>query len=558
MARSLHEPRQTKGPLPAGERVLGLYDFGLLGRRTLNGLTALAFVLFFGGAGVFIYQASHAAGTPEIASGFAGKCLDDYQNHGTVGNIVDIYSCNGTTAQQWTVSGSHLVIHGVCMRPKAGGTTAATLIILDTCSTTASENWTFPNHTIVNSASGLCLDDPKSNTVNGTQLQLWGCNGNTAQIWNFTTYVPPTPTPTPKTPTPTPPPATHTPTPTPVPVRTPTPTPAPVHTPAPSSTPNPGGGTGSGGSGGGSGGSGGGTGSGGSGSGGSSGGSATGNAPGPITSAPATPTGFSASVTSDNAVVTLTWDAATDPTSVASYAVDRSVDQITWTSLAQNVTDTNIDDTSAGFGIHYYYRLQATNGPGNSSDYAYTDLTTPIFQTNATPTSSTSYKSADGLAVVTLPAGAVDGNADCSVANSSLEVHSSGTQKVALGPYQLVCKDGSGNAVTSFSQPLSWSLALKNKLGGLRNPQPFSADSNASLTPIKGSTYDSGSGTMKFSDKTADSVLALADIIPGLPWNLIATILLVLAVVIGLVVFILSQHRRQNYNDYLRRKYYNL
>ena len=35
-------------------------------------------------------------------------------------------------------------------------------------------------------ASGRCLDVPNSSTTNGTQLQLWDCNGNSNQRWTYT------------------------------------------------------------------------------------------------------------------------------------------------------------------------------------------------------------------------------------------------------------------------------------------------------------------------------------------------------------------------------------
>ncbi len=36
----------------------------------------------------------------------------------------------------------------------------------------------------MNPASGKCLDDPNSNTANGTQLELWACNGGANQQWH--------------------------------------------------------------------------------------------------------------------------------------------------------------------------------------------------------------------------------------------------------------------------------------------------------------------------------------------------------------------------------------
>jgi hypothetical protein len=37
--------------------------------------------------------------------------------------------------------------------------------------------WIAVNGELVNPASGSCLDDPAFNTAEGTQLDLWTCNG---------------------------------------------------------------------------------------------------------------------------------------------------------------------------------------------------------------------------------------------------------------------------------------------------------------------------------------------------------------------------------------------
>jgi hypothetical protein len=37
----------------------------------------------------------------------------------------------------------------------------------------------------VNPQSGKCLDDPNSATTNGTQLQIYTCNGSAAQNWTL-------------------------------------------------------------------------------------------------------------------------------------------------------------------------------------------------------------------------------------------------------------------------------------------------------------------------------------------------------------------------------------
>lgn len=41
----------------------------------------------------------------------------------------------------------------------------------------------FADGTLVNPASGKCLDDPGSSTTNGVRLDLWTCNNGSNQHW---------------------------------------------------------------------------------------------------------------------------------------------------------------------------------------------------------------------------------------------------------------------------------------------------------------------------------------------------------------------------------------
>lgn len=125
--------------------------------------------------------------TGPVLSGLSGKCLDDYHGGTTDGNVIDIYSCNNTAPQDWTIyTGDTLQVFGKCLEPSGSGTTNGTLIDLSTCNGTAAQQWTpGPNDSLINPTSGKCLDDPGSTTTDGTQLQLYTCNGTNAQRWTL-------------------------------------------------------------------------------------------------------------------------------------------------------------------------------------------------------------------------------------------------------------------------------------------------------------------------------------------------------------------------------------
>lgn len=500
----------------------------------------MAFLMFFSGAGIVVYQASHASsGTPEIASGITGKCLDDYQSSSTDRTKVDVYTCNGTTAQQWVINANKTItVHGKCLDVTGQGTFNGALVELYTCNGGANQAWNYTNHALVGVQSGKCLDDPGSSTINGTQLQIYTCNGTNAQVWTPTTYVPPaTPTPTPTlTPKPTP-------TPTPTQAPAPKPTPTPTQTSAPVNN--------------GGGGSAGGTSHTGGGQGSPSGGGGAGGAP--SNPAPSAPGNFTATVSGSNAVVELTWEAPPSGSGDVSYELDRSLDQAHWTVLQSALPATNYEDNTVAFSVHYYYRISAGD-TGGVSPYATADVTTPAFTPNSGQGSNqtVTYTSDDSVATVTMPSSAVNGDADCSVSKPTSNQTVPSDHRLVVGPYSLVCKDSHGDTVSSFAAPLSWTLNVKGHLTGLVTPQPYTLDPAGHTALIKSATYSPPAGAVTFTSNTTNGVLVLAAVAPSIPWNNLAVILVILGAVVGILVLVLRKQQKQNYNEYLRNKYYDL
>ncbi|MGQ4488984.1 ricin-type beta-trefoil lectin domain protein [Streptomyces sp. SAS_281] len=137
-------------------------------------------------------QAADAAGwlTPPVPtggvvhSGIAGKCLDDAFSSTANGNPVQLWGCDGSEAQWWTLhTDGTLRVFGKCMDAAAGGTANGTKIQLYDCNGTGAQVWQPYNGGYRNPQSGRCLDDPGSSTADGTQLQLFDCNGTHAQKW---------------------------------------------------------------------------------------------------------------------------------------------------------------------------------------------------------------------------------------------------------------------------------------------------------------------------------------------------------------------------------------
>ena len=130
--------------------------------------------------------------TPQNATGLR---LDDVAASTAAGNPIDIYTANGTAAQNWAISNSgvnpsgyyNLATEGAnCLT--ASGTGSGANVVLDPCNGSTAQAWN-----AVGSGSGyawhpanntsLCLDVRSAGTSNGTAVQVYTCNGTPAQQW---------------------------------------------------------------------------------------------------------------------------------------------------------------------------------------------------------------------------------------------------------------------------------------------------------------------------------------------------------------------------------------
>jgi glucosylceramidase len=125
-------------------------------------------------------------GTGQI-SGYGGKCVDIAAGNSTNGTAVQLYDCNGTTAQQWTVaSNGSLQALGKCMDVTSAGTANGTQVQLYDCNGTTAQQWQHQaNGELVNTNSGRCLDATGPSSANGTRLQIWDCTDGANQQWNL-------------------------------------------------------------------------------------------------------------------------------------------------------------------------------------------------------------------------------------------------------------------------------------------------------------------------------------------------------------------------------------
>ncbi|MGW1884930.1 ricin-type beta-trefoil lectin domain protein [Streptomyces sp. NPDC001970] len=129
-------------------------------------------------------------GTSGTLRGLAGKCLDVAGANAANGTPVQLYGCNGTAAQRWTVGTDGTVrALGKCLDAAAAGTADGTRVQLWDCNGTGAQRWAYNASTndVVNLAANKCLDVLDNNPADGTPTQIWTCTGAGNQKWSLVT-----------------------------------------------------------------------------------------------------------------------------------------------------------------------------------------------------------------------------------------------------------------------------------------------------------------------------------------------------------------------------------
>ena len=142
---------------------------------------------------VAAYSTSGGGSTPPPTgstgpiTGYQGLCMDVRGASSADLTPVQVYTCNGTNAQQWTVvtAGSTLQALGKCLDVDGAGTANGTTVDLYTCNGTGAQVF-IPqsNGELLNPNSGKCLDDTGFGG-SGTQLQIWSCADSSNQQWHL-------------------------------------------------------------------------------------------------------------------------------------------------------------------------------------------------------------------------------------------------------------------------------------------------------------------------------------------------------------------------------------
>jgi len=120
-------------------------------------------------------------------TGYGGKCVDVAGANSANGTQVQLYTCNGTNAQTWTVgTDGTLQALGKCMDVAAASSANGTKVQLYDCNGTNAQRWTAGTDGSLR-ALGKCLDATGVSSADGTPLQIWDCTGGANQKWTLPT-----------------------------------------------------------------------------------------------------------------------------------------------------------------------------------------------------------------------------------------------------------------------------------------------------------------------------------------------------------------------------------
>ena len=144
------------------------------------------FTSAFTGAGGGTTPPPPPPGSGPVTLAYNGLCLDDRSASTALFNPIQVYTCNGTNAQDWTVnSNGTLTVLGLCLDVNGAGTANGTTVDLYTCNGTGAQSWVHEsNGELVNTNSGKCLDDTGYGG-SGTQVQIWACADTSNQQWSL-------------------------------------------------------------------------------------------------------------------------------------------------------------------------------------------------------------------------------------------------------------------------------------------------------------------------------------------------------------------------------------
>jgi ricin-type beta-trefoil lectin protein len=159
----------------------------MIGSRVRKMILAGLLALGVGAAGLVATTPAQASPPPnqgwgEVYNGASPRCLDS----GVPANA-QLWNCSGSIYQYWVFTGLGRIKGNSpsgCLDDGAG--LVGSGAFLTSCNGSSHQIWGYDGVSLVNMASGLCLDaDLGTIGQQGTRVQVWTCTGGANQAWYF-------------------------------------------------------------------------------------------------------------------------------------------------------------------------------------------------------------------------------------------------------------------------------------------------------------------------------------------------------------------------------------
>ena len=140
-----------------------------------------------GSAEILTFSAAAAENTTLVGA-LSGKCLSVAGGSTAPGAAADIYSCNGSGSENWTLQSGGAIVGGPsgdCLQVAGGSTANFAGVDIEPCTGAADQQWTVTAAgTIVGVPSGLCLSVLGASTANSATADMYTCNGSGSESWS--------------------------------------------------------------------------------------------------------------------------------------------------------------------------------------------------------------------------------------------------------------------------------------------------------------------------------------------------------------------------------------
>lgn len=134
---------------------------------------------------VFTFPNNRTFTNQELVRG--NKCMDLNESQASNGNRIQLFDCNGSAAQSWTLQADGTIHSGVdptyCIDDAGFGTANDNPIQIWQCNGKMNQVWSYENNDSFTGYFGRCIDDPGGNLNDWTALETYDCNGTTSQVW---------------------------------------------------------------------------------------------------------------------------------------------------------------------------------------------------------------------------------------------------------------------------------------------------------------------------------------------------------------------------------------